>query len=262
MPWGDQVIWGASLFGLGLPVAVCILHDVRRVRDLTSHDLAFRALTYLGACAAFWAMFTNAELKLVDIPMLAVAGVLLDSGETRGPDLGRRNSRWLMHLNRAALCWVALQALYVGFVRYRVQCIGYGSFYEPELAAAAPGVPFFASMHTGQRFPRVIAEIKTVLAQPGTGTVFFGPRMEWGYAAFNLPSPEHLPVWWHRGSSYAVADEAEIFNRWRQHKFDKLIFLKGDLASTGFYDFRPLVKSDYVRDDSFPNISVFRRIAR
>ena len=262
MPRGDQIIWVAALFGLGLPLAVYLLRNLRRVKDMTAQDLSFHVLIYLGACVAFWAMLTNAELKLVDMPMLAVAAALLNSGETRERDLGRRNSRWLTHLSRAALCWVALQGLYLGIVRYRVEGIGYGSFYEPELTAVAPGVPFFSSMHTGQRFPRVVAEIKTALAHPGTGTVFFGPRMEWGYAAFNLPSPEHVPVWWHKGSSYAVADEAEVFKGWRQHRFDELIFLKDDLTDPGFYDFLPLVKSDYVRDDSFPNISLFRRIVR
>ncbi|HUI41528.1 MAG TPA: hypothetical protein VL523_06135 [Terriglobia bacterium] len=258
----DKIIAVPALIGLGWPVAACLVRDLRRVRELSPEDRSFRAVLYVGAAVALWAMLTNAELKFVDMPMLAVAGVVLYSRGARAGEMGAGRSQGLAGLLAATLCWVALVALYLGAIRYRVEGIGYGEFYEPELAADAPGVRFFASMRTGPRFPRVVAEIKDALAQPGTGTVFFGPRMEWGYAAFNLASPEHLPLWWHRGSSYAVADEAEIFNRWRQQKFSTLIFLKDDLTCHPFYDFLPLVQGDYDRDDSFPNITVFRRVVR
>ena len=36
--------------------------------------------------------------------------------------------------------------------------------------------------------------------------VYFGPRLEFAYAAFQLPSPTHLPIWYDAGNSYAEAE--------------------------------------------------------
>lgn len=82
--------------------------------------------------------------------------------------------------------------------------------------------------------------------------------MEFGYAVCRVPSPKHLPVWWHPGSSFALADQAAILAVWKEHRFSTLIYLKDDFT---WYppEFLEMLRSMYVRDDAYSELTVFHR---
>ncbi len=91
--------------------------------------------------------------------------------------------------------------------------------------------PFFRSMCFGPRFQRVLQQITAVLGQYPRAKVFFGPRMEFGYAVFNKPSPPRLPIVWDPGGMYPFGMDGEIVERFQAARFELLIFLAGDFTS-------------------------------
>jgi len=61
------------------------------------------------------------------------------------------------------------------------------------------------------------------------GATYFGPRLEFAYSVFRLPSPLHLAVWWDPAvPPFAHARLPELEDAWRANHFRTVIFLKHD----------------------------------
>jgi hypothetical protein len=103
-----------------------------------------------------------------------------------------------------------------------------GPFYNARLSPDSPKTPFFRGLRGSDEFVRVEADVAAALQKLQPNRVFFGPRMQWAYAAFGLPSPRNEPVWWHPGVSFGFDQEAEMVNRWRLNDHDVLIFYRQD----------------------------------
>ena len=214
-------------------------------------DLAQSLLLFSAPAVSIFAMFTNMELKDVEFPLLFCFGLILVGTGSRD-DQAR--------LARTYFCFVlALAAfdLYLGVVRYRVQLVG--DFFSSEDVPLPSGVPLFGNMRASKLFHDVIEETQGIVAL-SPRPIFFGPRMEFAYAASRLPSPAHLPVWWHPGTSFNVDDQSDILQTWRNQCFPTLIFFKNDYT---YYtpEFRMNLIKLYDRDESSARISVFRRRA-
>jgi hypothetical protein len=169
------------------------------------------------------------------------------------------NAVRLLRFYPALLCALIFSDLYIGAVRYRVEGVGLHTFYEWNAPLTSIDRPFFRDLNASWRFRRVVDQVGDALranAQP----VFFGPRMEFAYAAFGVPSPLHLPIWWHPARSFAPAQESDLLRAWRNDGFHTLIFLKDDPAQAFTYyspQFMQLIESLYIRDDSYSEITVF-----
>ena len=89
------------------------------------------------------------------------------------------------------------------------------------------------------------------------GPIFFGPRMEFSYAAFHLQSPKYLPIWWDPGAAFAQSQESKYVDSWEQHRFGTLIFYKNDFI---YYPPRlaALLDHMYDRDDRLQYLTIMR----
>jgi hypothetical protein len=152
-----------------------------------------------------------------------------------------------------------------GFARHRVKGIGPYAFFEYELLPRPIPDGFFANTLIGPRLERVDQEVSQELQTTarrrgkalGELVVFFGPRMQWAYAAHSVQSPTRLPVWWHPGVSYDTNDEPAYAQRLSQTEFDAVIFLKKD---TTFLT-PPLlaaIRKDYSLSEEYSQLSVYR----
>ncbi len=168
------------------------------------------------------------------------------------------------------LLWVAGVALLFGAERIRVKYIGPGTFYSDEPLVRIPGPPFFKGVLGSPRLRDVIGEMEAAVERyaPPQGqqssSVYFGPRLEFAYAAFGIPSPKHLPVWYHPGNSYPEALGDTIAAAFVSQEFEMGVFLKSDQAPDFTYlparitqDF----EQHFQRID-YPRIVVFVREAR
>jgi hypothetical protein len=129
-------------------------------------------------------------------------------------------------------------------------------YFERADAEYNPGVPYFQHMRASKRMQDVIAQMAQVLRDSGR-PVFFGPNLEFGYAAFEIDSPPHLPLWWYAGSSFTAADEPSIAEAFRSSGFPTLVFLRGDPTDTTSAIQR-MIRESYVEDDRWPQLTVYR----
>ncbi|MGI4826946.1 MAG: hypothetical protein ACRYFU_01955, partial [Janthinobacterium lividum] len=184
-----------------------------RPRILTDPNLllAFGSITI-----AILGMGTNFDFKLTDAP-LALFG------------LGILSVQQIAALRtlpfRTAITAVALLlvALYFGRTRLRMQNVG--SWAEEQCPGRLPFVDRFLGHLTACPIvPATLTEVDQTLAASPTARVFFGPSLEFLYAARHLPSPPHLPNWWDPGSSYPLRKSDQVSKAWEDNHFNLLIF--------------------------------------
>ena len=205
------------------------------------------SLFFLAAFVCMYAMVTNGEFKEVDWVTWLAADTVLIIECTWRPRLP------LPRFWFAFLLSLVFINLYFGAIRYRVYTIG---AYFDWAHQTRIRVPFFKDLIASETFADVLQQIGEAVENEREG-VFFGPRMEFAYAAFGLPSPKHLPPWWDPGTSFAWRKEGTLVHIWVAQRFRTLIFLKDD-----FTDYSPLfqkvINERYMRDDHFSELTIMR----
>jgi len=214
------------------------------------------AIALLGGEYGF---MTNSEQKLVDMPPVLCAAILLVA-ELRSPVLPTEGPVFQMPAcwNRcfAFVCVVlGAAALAQGAARDRVQSIGPVQFFEwNDSHILNDG--FFKGLHCGAVFDELLKEETEALAREPSSSVWFGPRMQWGYAAFNKQSPVHEPVQWDPGVMFANSDRELYFNHFLQSRRQLLILFKNDLTNYTRDEVQRILQQ-YDVDQSFPLLTLF-----
>ena len=241
------------VMALAAPLSLWGRRFARAMRRMDLRQTAVGLLLPLGPAVSVFAMFSNGELKDVEWPLFIASGALLLFGASPLGDPAA-NGR-LRRFYVAFLCSPMAADLYMGAVRYRVEGIGYHSYFEWRDASHTVDVPFFSNLKASGRFQTVVEEVRQTL-KGNPGPVFFGPRMEFSYAAFGVASPTHLPAWWHPGTSFARTDEPALLKNWLNHRFATLIFLKDDFV---YYSplFFSMIDALYSRDERYSELTVF-----
>lgn len=178
------------------------------------------------------AFFTNGEHKIVDMPILFMALVI--STRTSDDSLAESSPHSTILLLAVGLL-LTLSGVALGHQRFRVYSVGPGLFYEdpPEYLVGRDN-SFFATMKAGPTFISSLKEIREVLERFRSKyhrepKVFFGTRMEFGYAAFRIPPPRRQPIfWWNNGVSYHERYYEEIIRQFRQERFDMCILRRDE----------------------------------
>ncbi|MEJ7607466.1 MAG: hypothetical protein WKF37_14670 [Bryobacteraceae bacterium] len=130
-------------------------------------------------------------------------------------------------------------------------------FFQHELEPAVSETGFFRGMRSGAIFKEVYAQVDDTLKKFQGRRIFFGPRMQWAYAAFKLPSPLGQPPWWHPGVSFPIAETGKYISAFTQMQNDVLIFLKND---TSYYppELVKAVQENY-SEDQLSQLTVYQR---
>jgi len=256
--FGIDILKPAERMRLGVFVTMLLLPGLvlwfrfalDALRRFDIRALSLSALLLLGPVVGVFAMFTNGEMKDTDFPLLIAFGAVTLWGfmGDKSEAVGRIYATFLFGL--------AASDLYLGYSRARIEFAEH-AFFEFADTDYNPGVPYFQNMHASKGMQEVVREMRKALGETSR-PVFLGPSLEFGYAAFQLPSPLHLPVWWHQGTSYAAADEASLAEVWRNSGFDTLIFLRDGFQHTPDAIQR-IIRESYVKDDRWPDLDVYHR---
>jgi hypothetical protein len=190
-----------------------------------------------GVFTAFYAFYTNGEPKFTDLPILLapVALVTLVNFDNSREVITRSIQASYVALFTLS-CILIVLGIEAGASRIRVKLIGPGLFFEPpEIIQKLNTNSFFQDVYAGPRLRHVLAEIQEVMEKENRENghaprIFFGPRINFGYAAFDISPSKGLPVFWHPGVSYSLKKEPEIVKSFRESKFDLCIFLKDDFT--------------------------------
>ncbi len=215
-------------------------------------------VSLIGGIIAF---FADGELKLVELSLIFLSTVLLVSRRVDTP--GKPSSLFIPRAWAAYLILLgtifASVALGQGVTRHRVMTTGPGRFFEYKIVEAPIASGFFGGLRSGPILRASLSEIEQLLASAGAPKrIYFGPRMQWGYAACGIDSPSGQPVWWHPGVAFDAKKEPVYLERWMDRKFDVLVFYKDD--HTYFSpEFLELIAGNYNRDDQYSALTAYRR---
>jgi len=218
-------------------------------------------LALLGLIAGLYGFITNGEAKIVDVPLVFLCSVLglcipLRKGDARLHLVKPTDFRWKGYFSAFACVLIGI-ACAQAVMRHRVALIG--PFFEHRLSDRAPSPPFFKGLRTGNIFSGVCSEVDVVLARFGSSSVYFGPRMQWAYAAFELTPPLNQPSWWHPGVSFPKGMESFYIKAWASRKFETVVLFKNDLTYMS-PEFIEILSKNYSMDQSSPFLTVLHRI--
>jgi hypothetical protein len=172
---------------------------------------------------------TNYEIITANLMPLVVALFLAGYRPWSGRGFDKLSRPFVVYV----LAFFLVASIYWSVTRLRIRDIGEFAFFEyPATERIHQG--FFTGLHTGPRMIRVLAQIKDVVQRNHKARFFFGPRIEFAYAAFSLPAPKGLPIWWHPGTSYSETDLPNVVRSFDRDDFDVLVFLKDDYTRVPF----------------------------
>ena len=248
----NKPVGEATIF---IPVAVALVLGRKSLRYIGPWIPTF---VLLGGLYGF---ITNSEQKLVDMPPVLCAAILL-AAEMRSPAFSAEGPVFAMPLwwNRyLALACVVLgvTGLAQGVARDRIQSIGPVQFFEWDDSHHTIPEGFFQGVHCGDVLNGVVEEVTVVIQRQPSATVWFGPRMQWGYAAYDKPSPHHEPVIWDPQTMFNDAQRAIYFNNFLQNRRELLILFKNDLTHYEQDEVQQIAQR-YSVDQSYPLLTVLR----
>ncbi len=168
---------------------------------------------------------TNNEDSMVDAAIILCGAALWlfhpDAGGTDIAGTDPLQRRLPDILACTSVVFFSIFGLFDSISRDRIASIGPGTFFEYTPVIEAQSPPFFKGMLTGERLLGVLSDITSTLAQQGIHdkeSVFFGPRIDFGYAAYNFIPHKGMFLWW-PGTGEASDEEMDVvlsnFAAWR-----------------------------------------------
>jgi hypothetical protein len=120
------------------------------------------------------------------------------------------------------------------FQRWRIDYVGRGVFFTVEPLVEITDSPFFKHLKAAQNVYDLMHDVEEILRERFSSRdkvrVFFGPRIEFSYAATGIVPAVRLPIWWHPGNSYPASETDKIVEEFKKNRFQTCIFLKGDVG--------------------------------
>lgn len=207
----------------------------RLLSGLTRHE---QLLSVGAMMVALYGMSTNNDLKMTDLPPLIVAVFV--------PIALGGSSRWIVR-PQVALGAILALGIAAGMVRLTLSGSAGRVFTSGPLTEMGGDDAFFRGLAAGPRLAAIDRDVTKVAAQIGPRRVFFGPALEFAYAAHGFVPPAGLPLWWHPGTSYALAQSDQIVRRFTEHPPSAAVFILNDWPGMprGIYQF--LLGPDYDR---------------
>jgi hypothetical protein len=133
--------------------------------------------------------------------------------------------------------------------RRAVEGIGPGAFFELDMEDSPLQAAFFKGMRAGHNLHVTVDAINALCASHSTQNIYFGPRLQWAYAAFHIPSPKGMPIWWHPTTAFDPRDEDLLTERWIENRYDPIVFMDFSFLNARFVN--DIVHS-YVVEKSYP----------
>lgn len=187
-------------------------------------------LGLISIFTGFWAMMSNNELNISDTPLiLAGIWIIFFKFQKYLP-----TPKLLADIRILIFCSVLLltvSGICYSVLRLRVKGVGVGAFYEPSQLTTLKSPALFEGLHASPRLVRVINQIEDTLFSNfldlDSSSVFFGPRIDFGYAAYGIKPYPGLPTWWEFFKEGEPQTKIMV-ERFKEANFKLCIFLYHD----------------------------------
>ncbi|HRQ31699.1 MAG TPA: hypothetical protein PLM89_01190 [Anaerolineales bacterium] len=205
--------------------------DAHNFYPATRTEIYSIILGVLSMLVGLWGMMTNNEYNMTDGAFIFLGIVIIV--EELKDKLPIRQTRVASTLVLLCALLLSLNAYRYALLRYRVMGVGVGAFYEDAPLTRVTDPALFDGMFVAPRMIRTLLEMKQLL-QSGDflgrsdASVFFGPRIDFGYAAYNIKPYPGLPTWWEFFNQDGIGETDIMVSRFKNANFQLCIFLRDD----------------------------------
>jgi hypothetical protein len=191
------------------------------------------AIAGTAICGGLLGMATDNDFNTLDAPLVLIGvtfilfnPVTLRMANSEGmiSELDQFNHRTLPAcLTLTSFGFFILFGVLFCFSRYRIYAIGDNRFFQDMFLEHVSYPTYFEGLQSASRFIAVLHEIEGVFGQTRALTdypdsIFFGERLQFGYAAYRLPSPKGIFCAW-PGAQEATQEQVDTatrnFIRWK-----------------------------------------------
>jgi hypothetical protein len=217
------------------------------------------AVCTIAALTSFLMACTNAESKNSDLTLCFVAAAFLCLAPWKSaPWEDNEPAPGMKTVLAGLLALFLVIPAFLAATDFRILEIGPAMFYEP-LPTQTIHSGFFSGLEAAPRMQKVLAQTADVLSAHPSQKVFFGPRMEFGYALYNKPLTRGMPLLWDVGNLFSRDRFLSLLWAFQQQDPDVLIFLRGDYTRMGPVSYYIQRTSTYQRIDSYSELTVYLR---
>lgn len=238
-------------------LAICVLTFILLIRSTLREQRHWRvvACCVVAFLTSSEMVFTNFEVKIIDmVPMVVAVAILMLRPWKNGEHAEGEGRIGLA----AMLAFTLAAGVIFSATNLRVRGSGEFKFFEDDRMQAIKG-GFFDGLQSGPRFLRTNEQLARVLAEHPNDKVFFGPRMEFGYAEFDKPLLKGMPIGWDPGTTFPKKDVLNILLRLQHHDPELLVFLREDYTHMGPVGFYLQHTPTYRRVDDYSELTVYVR---
>jgi hypothetical protein len=196
-------------------------------------NLPVIVISILSIIIGIWGMMTNNEYNMSDASFI-LFGIMIITSLQQTKSLEEIRHNLITFLPITSMIFLTTLGLFYTAQRWRVSDVGYKNYYENVPLTELTAPPLFQGLKTGPRLIKVLDEMKSVLKESGylgnpNAPVFFGPRVEFGYAAFGIYPHPGLPTWWEFFDQDGLGQTDIMVERFRQVNFQLCIFIHQNL---------------------------------
>lgn len=200
-------------------------------RPIRGRNAAWVVMAVTALLASLDGFYSNSEPKLVDMSLALLAGALMLAEMEPGTNLLRVTSRWTAYLVLMC-CAFTITSIDLAVTRHRVRGIGLGAFFEFEMDDPPFQTGFFKGLREGYNLHVTVDALTDFCSTHPTDNIYFGPRLQWAYAAYNIQSPKGMPIWWDPNFGFPAKDEDLYTKRFIDRHFQTLVMMDAMFFNT------------------------------
>lgn len=187
----------------------------------------------IGILIGVWGMMTNNEFNMTDAAAILFGIIIIAYGFSTSQT--SKVSILVATLIAVSCLLLSAEGLQYATQRLRVKGVGVGAFYQDAPLTQINNPIFFNGMKVGPRMVRVLQEMQSTLQDHGyyhqlNAPVFFGPRVDFGYAAYGIAPYPGLPTWWEFFNKEGTEPTDLMISRFEQANFQMCVFLYRDFT--------------------------------
>ena len=203
-----------------LPGLVC----TARMRAPYPGRMPMLVLAAMALLSSLFGFYSNGELKLMDLSVGLLASCMLMGTIPKNGKLLRISWNWAAYLVLVCSTFT-IASLGQAAIRYRVRNIGLGAYFEFQTDDEPIQNDFFRGVTGSYNLNLSVKLINRLISVEDSKTIFFGPRLQWAYAAYHIQSPKGMPIWWHPGVAFSAKDEDFYGDRWIANRYDPFVIM-------------------------------------
>jgi hypothetical protein len=197
-------------FVVGLIALIDYIFSGKKQRYIIKKYGAYVVLTILGFFTCFWGLITDTDMRIIEFPAFFISSLLfiiIMRDKKCENILSSLSLSKILNLMMISVILLSIQSTLWTVFRRRVEASGdyYVKIYEKHNIGKITN-KYFKNFFADDSFVDLVMDMERlgkILQQENKLNdykLYFGSKVDFGYAMFNIKSPKGLPLWWSEAS--------------------------------------------------------------